>query len=331
MTDPLRADLVLEGGGVLGIAHPGAVTVLQQHGYTFPRIAGTSAGAVVGSIMAAGLPAERLHETFMSIDFRRFRDKSLLDRVPLLGPLASLVTENGLYEGAFAREWLGNQLSDLGVERFRDLRIEDAESSTERDQQYKLVVLVADLTLGEIVRLPWDYHSRYGLDPDDQLVADAVRASLSIPYLFEPVEIVHADGARSTVIDGGLLSTFPIDTFDRTDGVPPRWPTFGVKIIPKLPVDKAKLLPFLAAAKIPPVDFLASLVLTMVVGRDQTYLRKPWVAARTMQVDSGGINPADFGLDDQQKIALNNAGAVAASQFLAHWNWDDYRGRFRST
>jgi NTE family protein len=86
---------------------------------------------------------------------------------------------------------------------------------------------------------------------------------------------------------------------DRTDGVPPRWPTFGVKIIPKLPVDQAKLLPLLAAVKIPPVDFLASLVLTMVVGRDQTYLRKPWVTARTMQVDTGGINPADFGLDDQ--------------------------------
>lgn len=44
----LRADLVLEGGGIKGIALVGAVTALAEAGYAFPRIAGTSAGAVVG-------------------------------------------------------------------------------------------------------------------------------------------------------------------------------------------------------------------------------------------------------------------------------------------
>ena len=48
-----RADLVLEGGGVKGIALVGAVTALDEAGYSFPRVAGSSAGAVVAALVAA--------------------------------------------------------------------------------------------------------------------------------------------------------------------------------------------------------------------------------------------------------------------------------------
>jgi predicted acylesterase/phospholipase RssA len=51
-----KADLVLEGGGVKGIALVGAVAVLEEHGYEFNRIAGTSAGSIVGALLAAGMP-----------------------------------------------------------------------------------------------------------------------------------------------------------------------------------------------------------------------------------------------------------------------------------
>jgi NTE family protein len=48
-----KADLVLEGGGVKGIGLLGAVLVLADAGYSFPRVAGTSAGAIVASLVAA--------------------------------------------------------------------------------------------------------------------------------------------------------------------------------------------------------------------------------------------------------------------------------------
>lgn len=47
------ADLVLEGGGVKGIALVGAISVLEERGYEFQRVAGTSAGTIVGSLVAA--------------------------------------------------------------------------------------------------------------------------------------------------------------------------------------------------------------------------------------------------------------------------------------
>ena len=69
-----------------------------------------------------------------------------------------------------------------------------------------------------------------------------------------------------------MLSNFPIDIFDRTDGRPPRWPTFGVKLLPRLPLDAGKLLPIAGLFKHGPVALAANLAMTAIVGRDQARL-----------------------------------------------------------
>ena len=62
-------------------------------------------------------------------------------------------------------------------------------------------------------------------------IADAVRMSMSIPFFFQPVELVHAQsGVRSTILDGGVLSNFPVWIFDVADRDPAR-PTFGFRLI----------------------------------------------------------------------------------------------------
>jgi NTE family protein len=102
------------------------------------------------------------------------------------------------------------------------------------------------LTLGQLVQLPWDYESVYGLDPDKMPVADAVRASMSIPFIFRPLTLTNATTkVTSTLVDGGVLSNFPIDSLDRTDGRQPRWPTFGVTVLPNLPAGDDKVVPLL--------------------------------------------------------------------------------------
>lgn len=327
----LTADLVLEGGGVLGIGHVGALSVLEDAGYSFARAAGTSAGAIVGALVAARMPAARITQIMTTMDYRRFTDRSLVDRVPVAGPLVSLLIDDGVFEGDHLREWLGNLLVDeCGVETFGDLAIDDDPgSSLPPEARYRLVVTATDITRGELVYLPWDYRGTYGLEPDRQLVADAVRASTSIPFFFEPATVVAADGTPSTLVDGGVLSNFPIDIFDRTDGRAPRWPTFGVKLLPLLPQDAAKLLPIAGLFKHGPVAFAADLAMTTIVGRDQAHLAKPWVKVRTMQVDTAGINPVDFGLSRAQATTLFDNGRAAATQFLAQWDWQDYVTTFR--
>jgi NTE family protein len=325
-----RADLVLAGGGVKGIAHVGVLSVLHESGYSFERAAGTSAGAIVAALVAAGMSPQRMQKLLGELDYRAFRDQSRRDKVPVIGPALSLTLEDGLFEGAYLREWLEGQLSGLGVETFGDLRREDPQSSLPPEQQYTLVVMAADVTRGELVRLPWDYRDRYGLDPDRQRVADAVRASMSIPFFFEPVRLEGADGVSSTLVDGGVLTNFPIGTFDRTDGRTPRWPTFGVTLIPPLPVGNAKLFPGLGLFRRGPVHLLECLLTTMMVGHDQAQLRKPWVAARSIPIDTERVNVVDFDIDPTAQASLYEGGRGAAEAFLASWNWEEYLRRFRS-
>jgi NTE family protein len=321
---PEPADLVLAGGGVKGIGHVGVLSVLEEHGYVYRRVAGTSVGAIAGALAAAGMPARRMRAVLRGLDLRTFRDRGGIDWVPIAGKGLSLLFENGIYEGRAVRDWLEEELAGLGVRTFADLKIDD--DALPPDEAYRLVVMVADLTRGELVRLPWDYHSRYGLDPDEMPVADAVRASLSIPFFYEPVRLDAATGLRSTLVDGGVLSNFPVDVFDREA---PRWPTFGITLIPRLPLGNAHLFPFLGVIRAGPLHLLESLLTTMIVGHDQGQLAKPWIAARTIEVNANHVGVVDFDLSPAEQDELYEIGRDAATRFLAGWSWPDYRKRFR--
>lgn len=313
---PRSADLVLSGGGVLGIGHAGAVSVLDERGYRFRRIAGTSAGSIVGSLLAAGMSGTQLRQVIASLDFQRFLDKDALDRIPIVGPPLSVVLQNGYAEGRYFVKWLRDELEKLGVATFGDLRIRDDEGADPRpEHRWRLVVMAADVTRGQLLRLPWDYE-RYGLDPDEQPVVDAVRASISVPYLFEPFRLTYP-GGESLLVDGGLVSNYPIDAFDRTDGKDRRWPTFGVTLIAQLPAGDTKLVPALRPLRVVPgFHFLEAVVTTAVVGRDQGYLAQPWVRGRSIEVDSLGVNPFDFTIGQEVAQRLYDSGRRAASTFL---------------
>lgn len=328
-----RADLVLSGGGVKGIGLVGAVAALAAAGYRPQRISGTSAGALVGAVVAAAaqsgrVNAEELRRLAIEIDYRRFLDPGPIERIPIFGPAWGIATGDGVYRGDALRSWVADRLADYGVSTFADLAITNAALPPE--QRYRLVVTVADVTLGQLIRLPWDYRRVYGLDPDEQSVADAVRASTAIPFFYHPATLTSAEGRRSTLLDGGLLSNFPIDSLDRTDGKPPRWPTFGVTLLPEMPAGNPQLIPALRPLRLlGPPTLLEQVVTTILVGHDQAYLNQPWVSARTIRVDTTDVGVLDFALSEHQKLALYDKGFAAAKAFLQTWDFAGYVSRFR--
>ncbi|CAJ1581827.1 patatin-like phospholipase family protein [[Mycobacterium] wendilense] len=330
---PLRADLVLSGGGVKGIGLVGAVGALRDAGYDVQRVSGTSAGSLVGAVVAAAsqsgeLSSAQVRELALSVPYPKFRDSRTLERIPILGTAWGLLRETGVYRGDFAHDWIRGELKNLGVTTFGDLAIDDDHLLPER--RYRLAVTVADLTTGQLVRLPWDYRRVYGLDPDEQLVADAVRASMAIPFLFHPVTLKNAAGKPSTLVDGGVLSNFPIDSFDRPDGREPRWPTFGVAVVPYLPAPSfEQLIPGLHLPCRSGPSFLESLLTTMLVGHDQAHLSQPWVKVRAIQVDSTDVGVLDFDISRPQASALYDKGYAATTEFLSTWDWPAYLERFR--
>lgn len=320
---PLRADLVCEGGGVKGIALAGAVDALARAGYAFPRVAGSSAGAVVAclvaALQAAGEPVARLGELVRGVDYRRLRDESLLGRVPVVGRGLALLLQDGLYEGRYLEDFLTGALGELGVRTFGDLRIpaaDDPLSGLPAGRAYRLVVTTSDLSRRRLVRLPWDLPA-YGADPDDYPVARAVRASAAIPFFFQPVRQPTPAGPASWV-DGGLLSNFPVGLFDRGDSLEPRWPTFGVRLTarPGSP-------PVTRPVRGPLALGLAALE-ALLLAQDTAYVEEPCTVVRTVFVPTDGVSPVDFALPPAAREALWTSGQDAARRFLDRWDFARY-------
>jgi NTE family protein len=321
------ADLVLEGGGVKGIGLAGAVLALEQAGYRFQRVAGTSAGAIAAAIIAAlnkaGKPMSGLRDYLQTMQFEQFMAKSRVRAA--LGGLADaehLLLHMGLYDGDYLLDWLGSVLKDIGVTHFGDLRLDDA--SADRNwtarQRYSLVVHVSDITRGKLVRLPWEY-GEYGLDADGERIVDAVRASMSIPFFFEPVRVraaavtagvadVTAAAGRVTWVDGGLLDNFPVDVFDRTDGAVSRWPTIGIKL-------SARQTSISGGHGTDNIAAEAIACLETVLDNAGRYYITPEKAARTIFVDNAGIKATDFNLTPDQRQKLYENGQQAALRWMA--------------
>ena len=327
---PKPMDLVLSGGGVKFIGLVGAVVALMDAGYSIKRVSGVSAGSVVAAILAAAskgaqLTGEEIKELAFSVPLHKWRDSG---PVPYLGAAWGLVRETSMYRGDEAYDWIRSELKNLGVTSFGDLVIDG--DHLPAGPRYKLVVTVADLTAAQLVRLPWDYQRLYGLDPDEQLVADAVRASMAIPFFYRPVKLTGAGGATSTLVDGGVLSNFPIDTFDRPDGKPPRWPTFGITVLPRPSEGIGAVMPALKPLRLfEQTALLESLLTTMLAGHDQTHLSKPWVAARAILVESANVGVLDFDSPKGRLEELYDNGYAAAELFLSTWDWPAYLERFR--
>jgi NTE family protein len=200
------------------------------------------------------------------------------------------------------------------VHTFADLKIpdaEDPETSLALGERYRLVVHASDLTRKALARFPWDY-PKYGLDPDKQLVVDAVRASMSIPFFFRPVEMKCEDGSGTvTLVDGGLLSNYPITVFDRTDGKPQRWPTWGIKLSAK-PGQQ----PQMTHANGDALSVLLGCAETLMGRWDHYHLDDEGVASRTIFVDTFGTSSVDFGLPAATADKLYDNGKAAAASFL---------------
>lgn len=320
------ADLVLEGGGVRGIALAGAVVGLAERGVVFPRIGGTSAGAIVGALVAAyesaGMPITRIRDDLDALDLASLESQGPLERVTgPFGKAGAFLTRSGLYRTDRLREWLVARLEEAGVRTFRDLKItSDPGSDLKPQQRYRLVTHVTDLTRRCLVRVPWDlphYLLPEGADAplsaqiaaiDAYPVVDAVVASAALPFFFQPSEQRTPDGV-CTWVDGGLLQYFPITVFDRTDGRRPRWPTWGVRLTSAPPVG----VPDRAIGG--PLGEAIGLLDTAIGQWNRYPLEDEGVDARTVLVDTSGVSSTDFEIDAATRKRLYDNGYRAAQAF----------------
>lgn len=165
-----RLGLVLGGGGARGLAHIGVLRALEREGVPVACVAGTSMGGLIGALYAAGVPSERIEAEVLRLS--RVTEQIRLVDVEISAAGLS-IRGRRIYN--FLADLLGEELT------FADLRL-------------PLAMVAVDIHTGREVIL------------QGGLVIDAVRATISIPGVFMPVDM-----GDYRLVDGGVLDNVPVD------------------------------------------------------------------------------------------------------------------------
>lgn len=295
-------NLVLQGGGVKGIAYAGALQHVPDDVH-FHTIAGTSAGSVVAALLATGVPPARVIQVMRGMRFSEFLSPddsarnlrlrsfatsmrnaleanswlarlwqfrrvplSLVGKNSIANDMRKLVNEKGLFSTSRLADWLHRQFGD---KKFKDIVCPE------------LLIVAADIGSGQ-------YKVFSKLTDPEVRIADAVLASSSIPGFFQPFR--NGTGAY---VDGGLLSNFPSWLLDRRS-----YASIGLKLA--------------AFEQNPPIHTLngytQSLLSTALQAHDRVRQRNPYL--QTFEIPVAGISATDFDLSDQSIDQLVAAGSA---------------------
>jgi NTE family protein len=210
---PIYRNLVMEGGGIKGIAYGGALEVLEERGAlkNITRVAGTSAGAISASLLAIGYSAKEITEIIVNTPIESFNDDGFVPR-----GTKRLITNFGWYKGAsflMAIEQLIFDRTGNAHLTFADLH-RLASSFPFRD----LYVVGVDLSDQKAVVFSYEHYP-------NMRIADAVRVSMSIPIYYKAIwlnkegfviEEPKPEDNCHLFVDGGIVMNYPIEVFDNT-------------------------------------------------------------------------------------------------------------------
>ncbi|QUW22444.1 patatin-like phospholipase family protein [Sporosarcina sp. Marseille-Q4063] len=289
-------DGVFSGGGLKGFALVGAYEVLEEKGYQFKRVAGTSAGAILASFIAAGYTAKEIERLFDDLDLTSLLDSRLtMLPFPLLKWL-HIYWRLGLYQGKELEKWFLEKLADKGVYSFSDL------------PEGSLKLVASDLTNGRMIVLPDDLE-RYGIAQETFPVARAVRMSCGIPFFFEPVRLKVGSG-DTIVVDGGVLSNFPMWIFDNDVGKRDR-PVLGLKLSRRKEEMEGRQIKNA-------INLFEALFSTMKNAHDEKYISRKH-EKNIVFIPVENYSATQFDLDEESKRDLLDIGRKRTELFLNLW------------
>lgn len=298
---------VFEGGGVRGIGHIGAVWEMEQEGFRFMDLAGSSAGAIVAALLAAGYHSRELQKEMDSLDYEKLKGRDFIDHFGALGKLCSIIVHFGIYNLDYLEHWVEDLLERKGIRAFGDLK------KTGRT----LKITASDLTARHLLILPDDF-VQLGIEPDSFPIALAVRMSASIPIFFEPVRLKDQKGREHLIVDGGLLSNFPIWVLGnkcfREHG-----PVFGFRFADGREQNWCRC----GSECWNLIDYLKAVAATCMDATDYSLtsageLRRTVAISPVIELDGEpySVSAVDFDLGREERLALFENGRTAVRNFL---------------
>jgi NTE family protein len=375
----MKFDLVFEGGGVRGIAFIGALEALAAHGHTVGRVMGSSVGGLTAALLATGHDVPSIRELnfdpggglaiasvlppyprFTSQMADRSATRQLLrdvdvSRIPnfieggtdtmlarfLMGqpgfhPLFSIFEHMGLFEDSALLGWLASQFNaHAGDQEWASMGLAELYQITGRS----LTVIASDITDPTMLVLN---HSTAPHLP----LKWAVRMTIGVPYLVPPVPWQPEWGLYRQrrldghlIVDGGLLSQFPIELFlsDDEDVQAMMGPRTAEDNILGLLLDESRTVPGYHPPTLPekgrldvvPGLRLTRLLLDTLLTNART-TNADTLKSHVVQLPVMGVNPFDFEVKRTDLQPVINAAYNVTHSFLTGWQHQDPRAMLTS-
>lgn len=284
-------NLVFQGGGVKGLAYVGALQELdaRQMYAGIEASAGTSAGSIVSTLVSL-----RYSVADISTIMNNTNMASFMDRENILKKLKFF----GLHPGDAFLKWIKQQIrqSPLGLQdtaTFQDFKNKGA-----RD----LHVYATDLFTRNI------QHFSVETTPD-VVVAEAVRASMSIPVFFNAWKFSNNIPDDHLYVDGGVLLNFPLYTFDDLNQPPES--TLGFELVNLTGKPVLHRFEYWQWG-----HFVKNTFETLLMAQVVDLAQEERELKRIVRINDLGISATDFNLTEQQKTALVQSGVDAVNTFF---------------
>ncbi|NVO33342.1 patatin-like phospholipase family protein [Hymenobacter lapidiphilus] len=332
-------NLVMEGGGIRGIAYGGALAELEQQGRLteLRRVGGTSAGAIQAALLAVGYAPAEIISIVNELPIQRLNDGQYI----FFGGGRRLLKQYGWYRGDAFTELLAGL---VGRQTQRpNLTLGELHALAQQQPTRYRDLYTTGTNLTRQCRQVFSYETHPNLR-----VADAVRISMSIPLYFRAVLLDAATGqvvaqpakgqAVEVLVDGGLLANYPLDLFDqprylttapagpgaaaRPDSATFRNPeTLGLRLdrpeqvaVDTQPGGRARLAPYAIQDL---GSYIGALYTVALENLNPTYA-SDW--PRTVSISTVGFNPKIKRLSAEQKQQLMDSGRNGVQEFLGRGN-----------
>jgi NTE family protein len=275
-------NLALSGGGIWGISYAGAFEELERLGILqqIRSVAGTSAGSMAGLLLALGYNSSEISREIRSADYARFLEHGNVDQI---------VKQYGYYKADYATEvfryWVQEKLGSA------DATFDDLIEANGLD----LRVYATNLNTRHVFEFSYR-------KTKDVSLADAVRASISVPLFFTAVEI-----NGQIFVDGGTVFDFPLAGYGTSEIDCTLGLAFAQSSVVATEDQEDRDFGFRQ-----PLQYIKRLAAVIQRVQSPVFALHEELQQNTILIDTGGVNSLNFKLtlEEKERLIANGRQAV---------------------
>jgi NTE family protein len=325
-------NLVLEGGGVRGLAYAGVFSVLEAKGILqqIENVGGTSAGSIAGMMISIGYSVNEIDSVMMELPVQRFND----GKGGIVGKYRRFRNDFGIYKGKVFEKWMQDIVAYKTGNPF--LTFEQLHQLHLKDSFYKDFYCTGTNLSKQRLEIFSYIHT------PSMPIALATRISSGVPLYFEPValdnqlnKIKKADTLSfvNYYVDGGMLSNYPISIFDTCEDnssnplfcnkLKFNTQTIGIKLERPQQIDSlynnSNIIPAYDINKLS--EYLSAFSNLLMETLSRKYPGLENEKGRTIYVSQGNISSKIKKTKEEDKLLLYENGVKAANYFFEEKNY----------